>query len=218
MAPSKPNARSILRGLRIGLTILVLGCVAVLAARHIYLARDPSEGELGAVTGTPDIGGHFTLVTHKGEQVSDADFLGRYLLIYFGYTYCPDICPTSLQRNIEALDLLGPDATRIVPVLISIDPERDTPERLAEYVDFFDARLVGLTGTPKQVAEAADSYRVFYARAATKDGDGNGDDYLVDHSSFTYLIGPNGKFIDFFRHATTSEEMALRLREQVRRE
>lgn len=155
------------------------------------------------------IGGPFTLVDVNGRTVTDADFRGRYMLIYFGYAYCPDVCPMSLARNAAALDLLGEKADRIQPILITVDPERDTPQVLEGYVEAFHPRLIALTGTPEQIAAAAKAYRVYYAKAQS---DGAAEDYLVDHSSFTYLMGPDGKFLQFFRHEISAEQMAERLK------
>lgn len=214
MAQNRRDISAVLKRIRIGIAVIVLVLVGVLATQHLYLSPDPTQAELGGVGGTPDIGGDFELVSHEGQTVTNADFRGRYLLIYFGYTYCPDICPTSLHRNMEALDLIGDDANRIVPILVSIDPDRDTPTRLGEYVAFFDPRLVGLTGTPEQVSAAAESYRVFFAKVNNEDADG--DTYLVDHSAFTYLVGPDGAFIAFFRHGVSSEEMAARLLNELK--
>jgi cytochrome oxidase Cu insertion factor (SCO1/SenC/PrrC family) len=164
-----------------------------------------------AVPGGVSMGGPFTLVNTAGETVTDATFRGRWMLVYFGFTYCPDVCPTELQTISAALDRLGPLAERIVPVFVTIDPERDTPAALAEYVKLFDERMVGLTGSPEQIAAAARAYRVYYARAKSKDT----SDYLMDHSSFIYLIGPDGGFRALFRHGIAPEELAGSLRSRV---
>ena len=163
------------------------------------------------VAGDVRIGGPFTLVNHEGETVTEADFRGKAMLIYFGFTYCPDICPASLQVMDAALRRL-PEAQRdaFQPILISVDPERDTPQSLAQYVssDAFPEDLVGLTGTPEQVRQAARAYRVFYTRV---EDDGVSSEYTVDHSSLIFLMGPDGDFIDVFPHATPPDEMAARL-------
>jgi protein SCO1/2 len=198
--------RGLLRGLIVAVALLIVMAVGVLAIRQWFapLGED-RPGDVAAVR----IGGPFTLVDHHGRTVTDADFRGRYMLIYFGYTFCPDVCPTSLSRNFEALDLLGDKAEAIVPILISVDPERDTPEHLRDYVTFFGDGLIGLTGSAEQIRAVADAYRVYYAKAKPESTDAP---YLVDHSSFTYLMAPDGRFVQFFRHETGAADMAERLR------
>jgi len=143
--------------------------------------------------------------------VTEATFHGRWMLVYFGFTYCPDVCPTELQTMSSALDRLGPQARQVVPIFITVDPERDTPAALAEYVKLFDERMVGLTGSKEQIAAAAKAYRVYYARAKA-----NGTtDYLMDHSSFIYLIGPDGGFRALFRHGIAAQEMAESLKSRL---
>jgi len=164
-----------------------------------------------AIPGGVLMGGPFTLVNTAGETVTEETFRGRWMLVYFGFTYCPDVCPTELQTISSALDRLGPQARQVVPVFITVDPERDTPAALAEYVKLFDERLVGLTGSKEQIAAAAKSYRVYYARAKAKDT----ADYLMDHSSFIYLIGPDGGFRALFRHGMAAQEMADSLKSRL---
>jgi protein SCO1/2 len=163
------------------------------------------------VSGAVNIGGPFTLVNQDGETVTDADFSGKAMLIYFGFTYCPDICPTTLQVMTAALDRLDADQrAAFQPILISVDPERDTPEALAQYVQSpaFPDALVGLTGTADQVREAARAYRLYYARVQDESLSA---DYTVDHSSLIYLMGREGEFIDVFPHGTPPDEIAGRL-------
>jgi len=156
-----------------------------------------------------EIGGPFTLTDHTGKKVSDSDYRGRSMLIFFGYTYCPDVCPTELSTIAEAMDLLGPaKASQIQPLFISVDPNRDTPEVLAEYVTQFHPSIVGLTGTDAEIAEVAKSFRTYYARAKGSEGD---DDYTVDHSATTFLMGPNGQFETTFSYGTPPETMAKAL-------
>jgi cytochrome oxidase Cu insertion factor (SCO1/SenC/PrrC family) len=158
------------------------------------------------------IGGPFELVDQTGAARRDSEFRGRYMLVYFGFTFCPDACPTALLAMAEALDQTGPLAQRIQPILITVDPERDTPAQLASYVAAVDERLIGLTGSPAQIAAAARAYRVFY-RKVTPPGM---NDYLVDHTSLIYLMGPDGKFLTHFSHETPPERMAETLRRLVR--
>ena len=162
---------------------------------------------LSRTEGTASIGGSFTLVDHTGKTVSEADFRGRFMLVFFGFTYCPDACPTALTTMAEVLDIIGPAADRIVPVLITVDPERDTPEQLAMYVRHFYPSLVGLTGSAEQVAAAAKVFRVYYAKVK-EEGKEEGD-YEMDHTTNVYLMGPDGKFrVHFSGQATTAETMA----------
>ncbi len=164
-----------------------------------------------ASTGLPPLGGPFTLVDHTGRTVTQADFGGKLKLIYFGYTYCPDVCPTELSTIAAVMDRLGPDAERVQPLFISIDPARDTVPHMAGYVALFHPRLVGLTGTAEQVATAARAYRVYYAKAPN----GGETDYLMDHSSFVYLTGPDGTVKTIFPAKTTPETMADGIRKTL---
>ncbi len=204
----RPNVRRLVIALWTVVFIAFIG----LAVR-VYLATGNSDS-MTATTGAPlapAIGGPFTLMDHTGRPVTDADFRGKWMLIYFGYTYCPDVCPTSLTTMVDALDLLGEAGTKVVPVLITVDPERDTPAQLASYVAAFGPRVVGLTGTAEQIAAAAKAYRVYYAKAKPKAGDG--EVYLMDHSSIVYLVDPQGKFHQHFAsHQIDADEMARRLR------
>ena len=158
------------------------------------------------------LGGPFQLVDQTGRSVTEADFAGRFMLVYFGFTYCPDVCPTELGTMVAALDELGDIASRVTPIFITVDPERDTPEAMADYVSRFDPRLVGLTGTPEQIAAAARAYRVFYSKVQRPEM----TEYLVDHSSFIYLVGPDGRVRSLFRPQTSPEAMAQAIRAQLR--
>ncbi len=138
------------------------------------------------------IGGPFTLVDKAGHDVTDGAFRGKYMLVYFGYTTCPDVCPTTLADVAAALDSLGAKAAAVQPVFITVDPARDTPSVVGEYVANFGDRWVGLTGSAAQIAAVAKEYRVYYAKHRTGDGP---LDYTMDHSSILYLVGPDGRFI-----------------------
>lgn len=137
------------------------------------------------------IGGPFTLENGAGQMVTDKTFRGKYMLVYFGYTYCPDVCPTTLQSIGSALDAMGPEADRVVPVFVTVDPWRDTPAVVQRYAQAFSPRMVGLTGTPEQIARVEKEYHVYAAKHPT----GKGQDYSMDHSSVIYLMGPDGQFI-----------------------
>jgi protein SCO1/2 len=169
-----------------------------------------------AASGKPAIGGPFELVDQEGRTRRDEDFHGRYMLIYFGYTYCPDICPTTVAQMTQALDLLAEEdprrAERVVPVFITVDPERDTVEALADYAPLFHPELVALTGTAEQVADAASAYRVFYQRVESEEA----SDYLMDHSSFIFVMDPEGDYLTHFNHLSGAEEIAAGLAQRVR--
>lgn len=196
-------------GIAIAFAIAALMVVAYFAGRS-YFGPPGGGGPSLATTGGTQIGGPISLVDQDGKPVTEADFRGRYMLVYFGFTYCPDVCPTSLNRNMQALDLLDPaKAEQVQPILISIDPERDTPAHLKEYVGYFSPRMVGLTGSAEQVAAAAKAYGVYYAKVDNPD---DPEHYLMDHTSITYLMGPDGAFIQHFRHDLPPDEMAAQLR------
>lgn len=158
------------------------------------------------------IGGPFELSDHDSRPVTHETFSGRYMLVYFGYTYCPDICPTALLEMGNALDRLAqsaPDkATRVVPVFISVDPARDGPEQLREYRKLFHPELVALTGSKAQVAAAAAGYKVYFSKADSADAGARNDAYLMDHSSFIYLMGPQGRYLTHFPPGTTASVIA----------
>lgn len=158
------------------------------------------------------LGGPFTLLDHTGRSVTEADFAGRYMLVYFGFTFCPDVCPTELGTMAAAIDELGEEGERVTPALVTIDPERDTPEALADYVSRFHPRMVGLTGTPEQIAAAARAYRVYYAKVSRPEM----TQYLMDHSSFIYLVGPDGRVRALFRPQTPPEAIAEAVRGHMR--
>lgn len=154
-------------------------------------------------------GGPFTLIDQTGRRVTDQSFRGRFMLVYFGYTYCPDVCPTSLWTIAEAIETLGDAAKDIQPILISVDPARDTPPQLADYASLFPFDLVALTGTADEIRDAAKAYQAHYS-IGTADGE-----TVIDHSARTYLLGPDGKSVDVFEFGVTSEELAARLRKAV---
>jgi cytochrome oxidase Cu insertion factor (SCO1/SenC/PrrC family) len=171
----------------------------------------PSAGGIQLAQGVA-LGGPFTLVDHTGREVTERDFAGRAVLLYFGYTYCPDVCPTELGTIAAALDAMGPAGDRVTPVFITIDPERDTQAALADYVSRFHPRMVGLTGTTAQIAQAARAYRVYYAKVRPREM----GDYLMDHSSFIYFLGPDGRVRSLFRPETTPEAIAAAVAAQLR--
>lgn len=169
------------------------------------LLYKPDGGAKSSFTGEALVGGPFTMVNHKGETVTEKTFAGQYTLLFFGFTYCPDVCPTELQVIAAALNQMGEKASRITPIFVSVDPERDTPQLVAEYVSAFHPRMVGLTGTPDQVAAITNAYRVYYAKVENKD---RPKDYTMDHSSILYLMGPDGKFLKHFTYSTDPKALA----------
>jgi protein SCO1/2 len=154
------------------------------------------------------VGGPFTLENGNGQQVTDRNFRGKYMLVYFGYTFCPDVCPTTLNEVADAMDRLGPKADRLQPIFITVDPKRDTPEVVKQYTAAFSPRLIGLTGSPDQIASVAKEYRVYYAEHRTGPGP---NDYSMDHSSVLYLMGPDGKFVAPIRPDQDGAHMAADL-------
>jgi protein SCO1/2 len=158
-----------------------------------------------AVSVPAAIGGPFALTDMNGRAVTDQTFRGRWMLVFFGYTHCPDACPLALSEMSETLDRLGPLADRVQPLFVSVDPERDTPAALHDMLESFDPRILGLSGTQEQVAAAARAYHAFYARH------GDGPDYAVDHSTLLYVMDPQGRYVTHFTHATGGDVVAQRL-------
>jgi len=188
--------------------IAVTAIVAALVGTYAYtlvFAPDErfAECRAGSVAGGGDIGGPFELVTGEGRTVTEADIITGPTLIYFGYTFCPDVCPFDVARNAIAIDILDEQGVEVTPVFVSVDPERDTPDVVAAFAENMHPRMIGLTGSPEQVAAAARAYKV-YARAQ----EGDPEYYLVDHSTFTYLMLPEIGFVEFYRRDASPEEMA----------
>ncbi len=178
----------------------------------VVLLVDTLYGGRGGSGGIVKIGGPFTLVDHDGRTRGDGDFEGQHLLIFFGYTYCPDVCPTALCDMALALDELGADAARVRPLFITVDPARDTPARLKSYVANFHPRLVGLTGSDQAVTAAAKAYRVYFAKSSAEAAPG---EYLMDHTSIIYLMAPDGRYLTHFTHGMSGEAMAARIRDNL---
>jgi len=187
---------------------LILLVLAIAIGGISLLMRAPTGG---SGSGEALVGGPFSLTDHTGKRVTEKDFAGRYMLIFFGYTFCPDFCPTELQVMTAAIDSMGEAGNAIQPVFISIDPERDTPAVLASYVPNFGPRLIGLTGTPEEIAAVARAYRVYYGKAAKSDS----QDYLMDHSTTIYLMGPDGRFVKHFNYTTDAPKLAVDLKEAL---
>jgi protein SCO1 len=163
----------------------------------------------GEGNGGLSIGGPFTLQDGSGKTVTDRDFRGQYMLVYFGYTFCPDVCPTTLAAVADAMDKLGPDASKVRTVFITVDPKRDTPAVVGKYAAAFGPHVVGLTGTPEEIAQVAREYRVYYAEHRTGPGP---NDYAMDHSSVLYLMDPKGGFVAPVRADQSGDQIASALR------
>lgn len=174
-------------------------------------ARTPAEIMDILMWNREPIGGPFELTDQTGHVRTERDFRGRLMLVYFGFTFCPDICPTDLQAIGLALDKLGNDAGSVQPLFITVDPERDTAQHLAEYVPLFHPRLIGLTGTAEAIRKAADEYKVYYAKIPL----GKADDYTIDHTAFIYLMDRDGNYLGFFPPGTSAERMVEIIRPRL---
>jgi protein SCO1/2 len=184
---------------------------AFVAAGALWRLSDDAGLQVSS-TGTlsSSIGGPFALVDQNGAPRSDRDFHGRFTLLYFGYSYCPDVCPTTLSMMADALDKLGARASRIVPVFVTIDPARDTPKMLKSYLSAFGPRFVGLTGSQAAIAAVEHEYRVYAAKHPLAGGG-----YAMDHSGEIYLLGPNGKLLAFYDTGIDSKTLAADLAKRV---
>ncbi|HWM60585.1 MAG TPA: SCO family protein [Rhizomicrobium sp.] len=167
------------------------------------------------ITGQADVGGPFRLTDQNGKAVSDTDFRGRYMLVYFGYSFCPDVCPTTLSVMAQALDRLGGESRRVTPVFITIDPERDTPQVLGDYMKAFGPNFVGLTGSAAAIKDVEKKYRVYAVKKPLDSSKGGGGGYGMDHSSVMYLMGPDGKMISFYDEAISPDDLAKDLRQKI---
>ncbi len=177
-------------------------------ARRVDAARLMNELMSGR-----GIGGEFTLTDARGKRVRLADFRGRLVLLYFGFTTCPDVCPTDLYEIAQAIRALGTDGDGVQPIFITLDPQRDTREVIGAYVASFHPRFVALTGTPSRVGAVAKAYRVFFEKVPVP----GSSTYTIDHAAFTYLIDAKGKYLGIFPPGTPSERIAAILRDEVRR-
>jgi len=194
---------------RRGLAVFVAGLLLIagaFAVDHWWPGAGDGSGGLGAA-----IGGPFALVDQNGVVRRDSDFRGELMLVYFGYTFCPDACPTALQTMSSALDELGDGAKGVQPLFITVDPERDTVQQMKLYAANFHPRLVALTGSAEQTAAAARAYRIYFEKAPH----GDETDYLVDHSSFVYLMGRDGRYLAHFGPDVTADAMAAAIRKYL---
>src|SRR5262249_43328740 len=194
-----------------GVAIVVLLALAASVTFSTYLMIDLPDPKI-TTSGTAAIGGPFTLVATNDGTVSDETYRGKWLLIYFGYTYCPDACPTALNSISVALEKLGSQASDLQPLFVTVDPDRDTRETMAKYLTSFDSRIIGLTGTKEQIDSVIKEYRLYVSREKPEHG---GDDYLISHSSYIYLMDPQGRFVNVIHGEELGDEIAIRLRKEM---
>jgi protein SCO1/2 len=194
-------------------TVILAGFLvgALGGAGALVLTRGAS-GPNVETSGKALIGGPFALIDQTGKAVTDRDFRGKYMLVFFGFTHCPDICPAELQVMAATLDELGAKAKDVVPIFITLDPERDTQEAMAAYVKNFGQRFVGLTGSPEAIAAAAKAYRISYSKFQE---DKTKEDYSIDHSALVYLMGKDGEYITHFAYGTPAAKMTETLRRYI---
>lgn len=187
--------------------IIFVGIHFAMQATPNVSASSPDSPQ--AIAGVK-IGGAYTLTDQNGKKVTDKSWPGKYQLVYFGFTHCPDICPLGLNRMADALKVLPASIhKKIQPIFITVDPERDTPKILREYVGLFDKHLIGLTGSSEDIKKVEALYRVYAQK------DGTGDDYMVNHSGYTYLMGPKGDLLSVYAHETTAEDLAAALKKTI---
>lgn len=206
-------ARALLLAVMLRFALVTAFCLAAepgSAQPGPQLRRSPAEIMNILTWGREPVGGPFALTDHQGRARRDSDFQGKLLLVYFGFTFCPDICPTDLLNISLAVDQLGSDGELVQPLFITVDPERDTAEHLAQYVSLFHPRLIALTGKGDAIRRAADAYKVYYAKVGT-----GGSDYTVDHTAFVYLMGAQGEYLGFFPPNTSSEKIADAIRQRL---
>ena len=189
----------------------VVAVVAVIVATvFLTMGGQPDDKyaqcRVGQVAGGSKIGGPFTLIDEDGRTVTSEDLIDEPTLLYFGYSFCPDVCPLDNSRNADAVQILEDRGQIVKPVFISIDPERDTPELLKDFTDRLHPRMIGLTGSMEQVKAASKAYRTYFKKQEPEPGDE--EYYLIDHSTFSYLVFPDEGFIEFFRRDLTPEQMA----------
>ncbi len=208
MRETKNGADQMSKAIAISAGVAVVALVGgALAMSSIFAPADRFAACRASQVAGGDIGGPFTLVDENGVTVTDQDVITGPTLVYFGYTFCPDVCPLDNMRNALAIHELDERGVEVTPVFISIDPARDTPELLKGFTDNFHERMIGLSGTEEQVAGASRAYRTYFAKQDSDDP----DYYLMDHTTMSYLVFPEYGFVEFFRRDVTPEDMADRL-------
>lgn len=196
------------RGRLLAVGVAVVAGVAIGVGARLLMPGDGTS-VIRQTLVDPGIGGPFHLTDQEGHPRTDADFRGKLMLVEFGYTFCPDVCPLGLQLFADVMDQLGPDADKVQPIFITVDPTRDTPDQLRSYVANFSPRIVGLTGSEQEVATTAKEYRVYYKLAADHATNAN---YSVDHSAILYLMDRNGRFVTHFTHETPVDRVVTTIR------
>lgn len=189
--------------------LVVIGGLALLlgAGIFIWIGRQPPPAETSeASAASVPIGGPFQLIDSSGRTVTDETFRGKLMVVFFGYTHCPDLCPTTLNKMAGALEKVGGLADRVAMLFITVDPKRDTPQVMGDYVKAFDPRIIGLTGSSQQIAAAAKAYRIYYDEAGP-------NDELLDHSAFIYFMSPSGKFVGFLSPDKAPDTIAAKIRQ-----
>jgi protein SCO1 len=200
----KNNSSNKLSKIIIALSIII-AAISLYILLAIELPSKPLAGTGGAPQDEALIGGDFVLTDYNGEEFNSDMMKGKLSLVYFGFTFCPDICPTSLQKLATVINTLDKYQINILPIFITVDPSRDSKELLKEYLNHFHPKFLGLTGTEEEIRKVADLYKVFYTKA--KNSAASEDKYMIDHSSFVYLIDENGKYLKHFYMSTKAEEI-----------
>jgi protein SCO1/2 len=195
----------------LALTLLGLSCLSTAPVAQPSSERSAAELMDAVMWNREPIGGAFALTDQNGAPRTAADFRGKLMLVYFGFTYCPDVCPTDLLQIARAVDQLGQAGEMVQPVFITVDPERDTPEHLKQYMPLFHPRFIGLTGDAIAIRAAARAYRVYYNKVEWEDR----SDYTVDHSAFIYLMGRDGEYLGFFPPGTSAEQLTEIIRPRL---
>jgi cytochrome oxidase Cu insertion factor (SCO1/SenC/PrrC family) len=210
VSAAMPRGRRYLLRPWVAATSIIFGAFSTALAEG---SADPSATALveALVTRRQPVGGPFDLIDHTGRRRTDADFRGKLVVLYFGYTYCPDVCPTELQSISLALDKLGAAAEAVQPLFITVDPERDTPARLADFVSSFHPRLIGLTGSLADIRKTAIAYRTFFVKNSTS----TPGDYSVDHTGFIYLVGKDERYLGFLPPGSTPDAIADAIRARL---
>jgi protein SCO1/2 len=195
--------------LRLILIVSAFFSIGAYAASKWLVQDQSTAGRAMVVPGSKaQVGGPFTLTDHTGKRVSNEDFRGKHILIFFGYTFCPDICQIGLQTIGASLDLLGDRANQVVPIFITLDPERDNVSAMADYLTNFDGRLIGLTGSVDEIAGVAKAFHAYSVKTGDSDA---GDDYLLDHTSIYYLLDENGDYAAHFAYGRSAEQIAAEI-------
>lgn len=200
------NSKFLVRAILLsGIAIALLSLIIILVMTPSAKIKANKSPEIGVLNQNFNLGGGFILTDYNGNRVDSRDFRGKLVLIYFGFSFCPDVCPASLVEMVGALDKVGNKQSEIVPLFITIDPRRDTPKKLKEYFSNFDSRIVALSGSQDEIKDVAQKFKVYYARSI--DGQEKLDTYLINHSSFFYLLGRDGKLIKYYTPGTDGKMM-----------